>query len=196
MIYCVDMDDLCDATADTLDVLLRVKEKVPPFKVCLFTIPKRTSPATIARFKEYPWIALAPHGWRHTRGECLSWSVEEAVSKLRLARSMGIDAPAFRAPAWLIDRSTYEACSIEGITVCDHREYRCTYENSRVYTYNHVDGRAPKTRSIHGHLSRVLNNYIGDMETDGRLTLHQSSTFAWPWEVAVPNPLTDDGSDQ
>src|SRR2546426_4755079 len=57
------------------------------------------------------WIQLAVHGWRHARHECLAWTSEEAVDKLR--RSSDIYpafAHIFKAPNWEIESETYAGC--------------------------------------------------------------------------------------
>lgn len=184
--YCVEMDDLCDIVADrALSQLLSVKEKYPEFVCTLFTIPNRTSDETIAKFKEHPWIALAPHGWHHTRGECLTWPAHEADAKITLARARGIDAPVFRAPGWLINRATYEACRDLAIVIADHSENYLAVAGTKVYRYNDPAWRANDVTPIHGHLTDcVVDNYIGDMLVDGRLTFADKSEFVWPWDAS------------
>lgn len=188
MRYCVEFDDLCDQTAYTLQVLKAIKGEWPEFKVTLFTIPARTSPIVIEEAKKMgDWIALAPHGWRHTKGECLSWTKEEALSKLRLAAEKGVDAPTFRAPGWLLDHETYAACRELGYTVADHFVYRASQEGDKVYTYNNTAGKAPLVRAVHGHLSRsqYVDNWILKMVQDGRIRFAKESEFLFPWEAAV-----------
>ena len=183
--YVVDFDDLCDeVAARTLAQLEMVKEKYPEFKCTLFTIPDRTSDETIAKYKVYPWIKLAPHGWRHTRGECLTWPYHEAEEKILLAKKRGIDAPAFRAPAWFINRATYEVCRDHAITVCDHKDNYLKVVGTLVYRYNDPAWRKPKIRPIHGHLTEcAVDNYIGEMMVDGRLTFAKGCQFLYPWEA-------------
>lgn len=184
--YCVDFDDLCDEVAErSLAILLGLKAKYPEFKATLFVIPNRTSDSNIAEFRQHEWIALAPHGWHHTRGECLTWAYHEALAKLKLAYQKGIRAPAFRAPAWLINRATYEACRDMGLTICDHSENYLHVPHTQVYRYNDPAFRAPKTEPIHGHLTNTtaVDNFIEDMEADGRLSFADGSKFSFPWEV-------------
>lgn len=185
--YVVDFDDLCDTVADrSLYLLQQVKARHPNFKVTLFTIPDRTSPETVAKFKAHDWIALAPHGWRHTRGECLAWAAYEAEAKLKAAQEKGIDAPAFRAPAWVISRPIYEVCRDLGITVCDHKDEYLSIPGTRVYRYNDPAHRRPKIRPIHGHLTQCrVDNFIGDMAGDGRLHFADKCEFLYPWEANV-----------
>jgi len=183
--YVVEFDDLCDATAGTLDTIAKVKEKYPDFRTTLFTIPRRTSPEVITKAKGLgDWLYLAPHGWRHTRGECLGWAKEEALTKISLAKAMGIDAPCFKAPAWLIDVEIYDACEELGYVVCDHLEFH-EDSNAKVYRYNDHFNRMKRTTPIHGHLSNCMDNWIEDMAKDGRLTFAKDSVFLTPWEAAV-----------
>lgn len=165
----VDFDDLCDNTAHTLTVLEDLKVAYPNFKVTLFAIPARCSQATlqhVAQLNEKygKFIALAPHGWRHTRGECYAWTSEEAIAKIKAAAAMGIDAPLFKAPAWLLDGETYHACEELGYTV-----------------YN--PGHLGITNHVHGHLSNTTGNYIKDMLADGRLAFKPDHIFQWAEEV-------------
>ena len=183
--YVVDFDDLYDEIADrALTHLLEVKTKYPNFKCTLFTIPNRTSKETILKYKEHSWIALAIHGWHHTKGECLTWPYHEAMAKISEAQDMGIDAPAFRAPNWLINRATYEVCRDKNLVVCDHKDNYLGVLDSKVYRYNDPIWRAPKIRPIHGHLTNcAVDNYIGDMLKDGRLTFAKEANFIFPWDT-------------
>lgn len=184
--FVVDFDDLCDNVADnSYEQLTALKERVPTLKVTLFTIPKRVSIATIERFKQLDWVALAPHGWRHTRGECLAWNVDEAVDKITMAAQMGIDAPVFRAPAWLLDEDVYEACAQLGYVVAAHAQTHVPHDKVRHYIYNSRTGKKAGVRACHGHLTPVSGNFINDMVEDGRLDLPADATYLYPWEAAV-----------
>ena len=162
----VDFDDMCDGVVDMLPHLSTVKSRYPLFNCTLFTIPLRTSQATIdivSRLNDEhgdKWIALAPHGWRHTRGECLAWTKNEAIDKIQRAAKMGIDEPVFKAPAWLCDGDIRDACTELGYGLYDHP--------------------LSKLRGVvHGHLTPVSGNWIGDMIADGRLQFATSATFTW-----------------
>lgn len=183
--YVVEFDDLCDATVGTLDTLKAIKDKEPNFRCTLFTIPRRTSIETLQKAKDLgDWLYLAPHGWRHTRGECLGWSKDEALAKISLAKAMGIDYPCFKAPAWLIDVEIYDACEELGYVVCDHKDFYEPGHPARVYRYNDHTNRAKKTTPIHGHLTNCMDNWIEDMAKDGRLSFATGSTFLTPVEAA------------
>ena len=184
--YAVDFDDLTDATVDTLDVLLDVKSQYPTFKVTLFTIPRRTSAFTIKQAKSLgDWVALAPHGWRHTRGECFAWTDDEAHAKILAAKDMGIDAPIFRAPGWCLDGHVYEACRALNYVVASHETFRIPNTGVPEYVYNLHLGKKRGIRSIHGHLTPVAGNFIRDMFKDGRLSFPVKSDFIFAHEAGV-----------
>lgn len=196
--YVVDMDDLCDSVMTQVHnkafkflptTLSEWKTQTPALKITLFTIPRRTSESTIKAIKALgDWIALAPHGWEHTRGECLSWTKEEAKEKIIMAREMGIDAPVFRAPAWLLDEAIYDACGDLGYTVASHATFRIPGTGVREYVYNHHMGREKGVIGVHGHLTPVCDNHIHDMLSDGRLSFPSKCTFYHPHEAAIVVP--------
>jgi len=193
--YVIDFDDLCDNVMvqdgkDLVSFLGEWKEKVPPLKITLFTIPKRCSSNTISSIKSLgDWVALAPHGWRHTRGECLAWAKEECMAKINAAKEMGIDAPVFRAPAWLLDGEVYEACGELDYTIASHKDFRIPGTNVKEYVYNlHMGVDPPRTRRLHGHLPNVSGNWVYDMQKDGLLKTDKNGEYKWPWEVSTIVP--------
>ncbi len=192
-IYVVDFDDFCDATVDELEVLKGLKQKYPTFTCTLFTIPSRTSPSTVDAAKQLgDWIKLAPHGYFHTKGECLGWTEDEAMYKIECGRDAGLDEKCFRAPAWLLDSNTYTACDRMGYVVASDVDFRIpstrrdTYP--REYIYNTPIGRFKGTRSVHGHLTPVAGNYIKDMLDDGRLAFGKKHKFLTCVEASVVVP--------
>jgi len=192
--FVVDFDDFCDATLGELRFLARLKEQYDDFKVTLYTIPHpdRTSDATIAAAKGLgDWVALAPHGWWHTRGESLAWTSEKTKKVIQASKERGIDSPSFRAPGWLLDGEVYVACGELGYTVASHSIYRIPRTGVAEYVYNDVALRKRGTRGIHGHLTPVAGNYIGDMDTNGSLTFGDKAkkrAFAFVHEAAIVEP--------
>jgi len=184
--YTCDFDDFCDATLAEISYLSKLKTLYPSLEVTLFTIPARTSPSTIEEAKLLgPWLQLAPHGWFHTRGECLGWTSEEAEDKILAAKEMGIDAPLFKAPAWLVDDETYKACAKLDYTICTHKDFRVVGVPIKEFIYNHQDGKVKRVRAVHGHLTPVSGNYIVDMIKAGQLTFHDDATFLRLQDAAV-----------
>lgn len=178
--YCVDFDDYCDAVADkSLLILDSIHTVTPDFCATLFCIPNRTSPENIEKVKEREWLALAPHGWEHTRGECLGWTDDEAAERISDARKLGIDAPIFRAPAWLLDGDVYEACRILAYSIASHHDYRIPDSGVPEYIYN-----SPQTKKkvipLHGHLTDCGVSYIKDMT----LEFPDNSKFVFAHDIA------------
>ena len=158
----MDFDDLCDATRPKLDLIERLKEKMPGLKVTLFTIPARTSPETIRVAKLLgDWVSLGVHGWRHTLGECWSWTHEDARARMEASLEMGIDGKVFRAPKWVIDAETYYAAKELGWVIADHKDYRVLGSGALTYTYNRPLRRMAYT-PVHGHLPNVSGNGIAE----------------------------------
>lgn len=197
--YCVEFDDLCENVlvqeykgqqVYLVDWLRKWKESTPQLKITLFTIPapSRITDATIALFKgEFgEWCKLAPHGWAHTRGECLGWTKEEAKDKILMAAERGIDAPVFRAPGWLLDKDVYEACGELGYVVASHKDFRVRDMGVREYVQNlHVGANPMRTKRVHGHVTPVSDNFIYDLHDRGWLNFKPTDAFKWPWEVAT-----------
>lgn len=183
--FCVDFDDYCDVTLPELDVLARIKEALPQFKCTLFTIPMRTSIKTIEAAQRLgDWIKLAPHGWRHTRGECFAWNDEEAEMKIAAAAAMGINEPIFRAPGWLLDGDVYTACERLEYAVASHKIYRVPGTNVAEYVYNMARAGDTSFRAFHGHMTDCGFNYIKDMYEERALDFHPSAEFVLAAEAA------------
>lgn len=179
---CMDFDDLCDATVGKLDLIAKLKTAMPNLKLTLFAIPARCSPTTIACARSLgPWVSLGMHGWRHTLGECWSWTSEDALARMQAARDMGIDGGVFRAPRWLIDAETYMAAKEMDWVIADHKDNRILGTGARTYTYNQPL-RNPKWTRVHGHLPNVSGNGIEDHFQD--FIFPPTSTFLHITEIA------------
>lgn len=149
----LDFDDLADDNS-RFDVLLRLKERDPGFKVTLFAIPTRCSDNLLKAYNlEKEWIALGIHGWRHSRHECLSWTSEETEEKLRLAKAIYADfAPIFKAPNWQFCDEVYVGCKNSGVAVADHvRNIEILPDGMPHYIYNLLLREDPYVR-LHGHI--------------------------------------------
>lgn len=181
--YCVDFDDMCSAVMYHLDILLAIKQRTPKFKATLFTIPKRITSAEVDELKQHSWLALAPHGWRHTKGECLAWTSDEAKDKLLMSAELGIDAPIFKAPAWLVDGETYEACRELNYAVASHHTFRVPHTGVPEYIYSIRNKH--KCRGIHAHLTKCAGlRTIKDLYLANELTFDDSIEFYFAHEVA------------
>jgi|SRR5882672_8522391 len=149
----LDFDDLCDIN-DPIDALIRLKSRDDNFRVTLFTIPTRCSDALLAKYEAIrQWCALAVHGWRHARHECLGWTSEETQDKLQRALDIypGFTR-LFKAPNWEIDTETYAGCKVAGFAVADHiRNIEILPAQQPHYIYN-IRLRHDKFTRMHGHI--------------------------------------------
>jgi hypothetical protein len=191
---CLEYDDLCDATRSKLIYVARLREKMPNVRVTLFAIPARCSRQTIDEARSLgDWVAIAPHGWRHGFAECMAWTSDETRAKLALARDMGIDAPAFRAPGWLLNDEVYAGCTSEGYVVADHASFRVLGSGASTYTYN-KQLRNPPLLRLHGHLPNVSGNGIEEHFDEFIVTNHAAREFKFVHEVGeAPTPAVSEG---
>ena len=174
-----DLDDLCDYW-DPYDLLLQWKAENPNGKVTLFTIPKRCSPALLARYRALPWVELAVHGWWHQTGECLAWTSEDTAARLRWCRDEGY-APGFKAPGWLMTRETIDGCNEAGFWVAGHAEHRKLWQPGDVnYVYNRRR-RTDDWTPMHGHTHNTMGN--GIEEAFGRFCVPRETEFKFVSEV-------------
>ena len=156
----VDFDDLCD-DYDPLPLLQTLKESDEHFKATLFAIPMRCSAALLRRYREHrDWIELAMHGWWHTTGETLSWTAEEAATKMKAAAELGM-VGGFKAPKWIISEPCYAAARELGWWVADHKRnrFRPQRPGDRIYITD-LRLRSSSERRLHGHTRNVTGNGI------------------------------------
>ena len=163
----LDFDDLCDAN-DPFDALTRLKARDPNFKVTLFGIPTRMSPALVSKYAAArDWIQIGIHGWRHSRHECLAWTAEETVEKVTEARRVCPDfAPIFKAPNWEIDSEVYAGLKAIGLAVADHiRNIEILPSDSPHYIYNLRLRNDPFTK-LHGHIQPWVSTGLTENPDD------------------------------
>lgn len=183
---CMDFDDLTDSN-DRLDVLLRLKERDPGFKVTLFAIPTRCGDALLHKYDALKdWIQLGIHGWSHARHECLSWTSEETEDRLDMA--LGVYphfAPIFKAPNWETADELYTGLRNRGISIADHiRNIKIMPPDMPNYIYN-VLLREDHLRRMHGHIQPTMfdKGLEGDYELWSKPPV--GSTYVWCTEAVV-----------
>jgi hypothetical protein len=119
----VDLDDFCEeyVTDRHWQLLGELRRIYPDFKVTMFTIPGKSSPAWLRWVKkEYPWIEMAVHGTLH--GDKSEWLVSgktlaEGLRKVRRIYSDEIYCRGFKAPWWNISKQAYDAFRKAGFFV-------------------------------------------------------------------------------
>lgn len=158
MIYILTLDDFCEdefqgQQFDRLDLLFRLKSKLPHLKVNLFTILGRCSLTWIQEIQKISWIDMIPHGWHHTAGECVKWTKQDALAYLDKIGSLNLTW-GFKAPGWRISTSTYHALLKRGYWVADLQRNQVR-RPSTLRTY--ISDQDPQHR-ITGHMNQVTGD--------------------------------------
>ena len=136
-----DTDDLYEGH-DRLDLLLRLKDANPAFRMTAFAIPALGDDDYYNSLPE--WIEVAMHGWAHPHPrEAEDWSYEQAVDVLLGKPNRFVKV--WKSPGWQISDGTYQACDVLGWVVADqsyndHRRpvglrYHCEGEFDHVHTH-------------------------------------------------------------
>lgn len=122
----LDLDDFHEHNSDW-DLLVRLREEIPDFRVTLFAIPVYCTSRFIADCHARPWIDLVPHGWHHeTSRECEAWSYDRMRAAISHYERLGFVTKGWKAPGWQISDGCYEALFEAGYWVADQ-----TYNNER-----------------------------------------------------------------
>ncbi len=145
MNYVVDLDDFSESNS-SLEKLCEIKNKVPNFKVTLFTIVGLCTPTFINAVKKLDWVDLCPHGWSHQDNyECTRWDYDTSISLLKLFEAYQL-TKGFKAPGWQISDAVYAALRDRGWWVAD-QVYNNTRRPSDLKAYL-LDG----PNKVHGHI--------------------------------------------
>jgi len=120
--YVVDVDDVTE-DSNRLDLLRRIKDALPKFKATLFVIPALCSLRFLREMREYDWLDLYPHGWRHTEGECAEWTEQDVDQYMDIYLAMGFLGAGFKAAGWRLSADGYRALLGYGWWLADHTDH-------------------------------------------------------------------------
>ena len=149
MIY-VDFDDFNESN-HRLDLLEKLHEKLPGFKVTLFTIPEPNTVGFLLKVADLDWVQMVPHGWRHSFLECAGWSKERALTYLNMCDDLRVFKKGFKAPYWETSNGLYEALLEKKYWIADHdRNDGIRPGDLPVYKVG--------VNSSHGHIQDVCGN--------------------------------------
>ncbi len=154
----IDLDDF-SRDNNRLDLLERLKEIFPDFKITLFTIPAQSPEDWLKSLAEYGYLYFALHGFEHRYLECSSWSYEEAKEKITKAFSK-FYLKGFKAPYWAVSEGLFRALKELGFWVAD-QDIAPAPEFLPHYRYNWlIDKPVPLFPEIrgHGHVQNVCGN--------------------------------------
>lgn len=167
-----------------MDLLLKIKEHYPDFKVSMFTIPfdypNETGQHRVLRETELKkirenldWIQIIPHGLTHmanefekcdyyTMRDLVLPSIDEAFKKDLLPYEKG-----FCAPFWLWNPEVCRALDNAGWWGAIDRNQPNMDRTKKTYTYSHSIEEPfwlsdKETLKLHGHIGRPSANALGD----------------------------------
>lgn len=177
--FILDADDL--TVTAPIEIVNMIKDHYPKFKMTLFMIPfdealtdkkltldKYTEWGELMR-KDYPFIELGVHGYKHVQNEANVKTVEEANELLdkseRLLTEAGVTfKKIFRAPFWQMSDQMVEALIARGYVVAHHPRHLLPQDSHLMpYTYNwSYDKPAPDLPLVkgHGHFGNTTGNGI------------------------------------
>lgn len=178
----LDLDDF-SILRNRMDLLTKIREHYPTFKVSLFTIPYdieyESSMQRMYRedakkliHENLDWLQIIPHGLTHIPREfekCDRWTmkmamqgIEEAFEKDGLPYEKG-----FKAPYWLWNQEVIDVLDEAGWWGAIDRNQPGMLKTKRTYTYSYsIDEpfwlAEEDTLKLHGHMTRPSTNNIED----------------------------------
>ncbi len=157
-IVSLDLDDFAQDN-HRLDLLEKLKESFPEFKITLFTIPTKAPAKWLESLLKLGFLEFALHGNYHSYLECQSWSKKEAKKKINSSFSY-LYVPGFKAPYWAASNGLYEALKELGFWVAD-QDISPAPDYLPHYRYNWLINQPlplfPEIRG-HGHVQNVCGN--------------------------------------
>lgn len=176
----IEFDDFSPINS-RFDLLEKLKEHYPEFKVTMFTVPweirygrnlEESAPITSSKYKpwvdavkEYEdWIEIAPHGLTHAPMEFAELSANEATKRLIIGTKMfenkGIKyTNLFKAPQWEISKEAKEAIEGMGFIVLEDGYYDWNLAEDLPEEIKNSD----KIVIAHGHVQNVCDNGLEEV---------------------------------
>ena len=174
--FILDFDDL-SFTKPGIEYLHKMKEHYPDFRCTAFTpafdIGVFMKKVSIEKFKQWgellqetkDWIEIAPHGFAHLRGECLTDDRQKWETLLNAIEhtfeQIGVDfVKVFKAPYWEISKVGEEILKERGYVLAIDRNNPKTLTDIPTYVWNwSIDEMPiPKYHTIKGHGHVYLTN--------------------------------------
>lgn len=161
-----------------LDLLEKIKEHYPEFKVTLFTVPwdirfggnlKSSAPITLPKFRPFveainkcDWMEIALHGLTHAPSEFAELSHDAALKRIvigmKMFENVGIKqfVKIFKAPQWELSEEGKKAALSMGFKVVEDGYYNWNLANDAPNS----DAKEPYI--MHGHIQDVCENGLAE----------------------------------
>jgi len=188
-----DLDDFAIDKENSFDILKRIKEHYPKFKVSLFTViyPESVDRGAIPQAKlamwgkavnKYDWIEICPHGLQHLQGEGeASRSLKEAKGYVQFTedvfKKFGVNhEKIWKSPYWQANELLYIALKEKDYAIALDRN-NTPKVDLKSYVYNwSIDQELPKNVKVikaHGHMDTTANalhlsykNFMDKIDSD------------------------------
>jgi len=146
----VDFDDFSEKN-NRLDLLIKLKEKIPNLKITLFVIPGKCSKEFCQKVNKEDWIELALHGDIHSYLECKNWTKEQTLKYLDKYEGWNCFQKIFRPPYWVGSEGLRQGLAEKGYILCQNKPMDY---NGKLYILNKMGLNV----SVHGHIPNVCGN--------------------------------------
>ena len=172
MTITLDFDDF-NPLNHRLDILRKLRDRYPDFKVTMFTVPwdirynsdKGGAPISSDDYSEWRnivkhgikdgWLEIAIHGLTHAPREFEDMDAKQAGGRIDFAEHFMNDAgfkyvKLFKAPQWLLSEEAKEVIEKRGYKVMEDGYYSWNVKDEFPVELNNVIG--------HGHVQDVCDN--------------------------------------
>jgi hypothetical protein len=180
-----DVDDF-HAENHRLDLLERLRDANPDFRMTAFAVPAFCPPAFLDSLPG--WIEVAVHGWDHGGKDChdayeaAHWTYEQALDVLLAVPGRFVDG--FKAPGWQISDETYLALEELGWWVAD-QHYNDARRPASLRVHCEGDG-----DHLHCHVQDVCGNGLEETWPSILGAVERADTFQFVSEAAsAPAPV-------
>jgi hypothetical protein len=159
------------------DILDKIRERYPDFKVTMFTVPweirlspsTKGTPITHDRYKPWVdkvieavdegWMDISLHGLTHAPREMENLTYQEVKNRIltgqKMFENVGIKInDLFKAPQWLISEDGKKAVEDLGLKLME----------DHYYNWNLKDDKPKKKKKLiaHGHVQDVMGNGLDE----------------------------------
>jgi hypothetical protein len=158
-----------------LEQLVTMKEHYPNFKCTCFTPAfcslvwkKQLSVDKVKDWfrmlKQYPWIEIAPHGFVHAKGECMT-NRKDAIKMIDIIETVFKESETpfvkvFKAPHWQMSKEFEQVLYERGYTIAIDRNNPVSHTDAPKYIWNWSTDEPISDYPIikaHGHMYETNN---------------------------------------
>lgn len=181
-----DTDDLFEGH-DRMDLLLRLKDANPSFRMTAFAIPARCPDAYLDSLPD--WIEVCGHGWNHgdpptDGGECRDWDYEQMLGVIdAIENGHPRWARGWKSPGWITSDGCFEALADANWWIADQAYNAVRRPDSIRF---HVEGDGDH---VHTHVGNVCGNGLEETFSYLLERVRSATSFELISEIVRPAVL-------